>query len=53
MKRYLSVFAATAISMIGSALAPSLRAGESDKRKAGAASVVLAGGCFWGMQGIF
>jgi len=53
MKRYLSVFAAMVISLIGSTFAPSLRAGESDKRKAAAASVVLAGGCFWGMQGIF
>ena len=53
MKRYLSVFAALAISLIGSVFAPSLRAGESDKRKPGTASVVLAGGCFWGMQGIF
>src|ERR1700683_5478414 len=53
MKRYLSVFAAMVISLIGSTFAPSRRAGESDKRKAAAASVVLAGGCFWGMQGIF
>jgi peptide-methionine (S)-S-oxide reductase len=53
MKRYLAVFAALAINLIGSAFAPPLRAGESDKRKAGTASVVLAGGCFWGMQGIF
>ncbi len=53
MKRYLSVFAALAISLIGSAFSPSLRAGESEKSKASTASVVLAGGCFWGMQGIF
>lgn len=31
--------------MIGSALSPSL--------KADAPSIVLAGGCFWGMQGVF
>jgi len=49
----LSVFAALAISLIGSVFAPSVRAGEVDKRKDGTASVVLAGGCFWGMQGIF
>jgi peptide-methionine (S)-S-oxide reductase len=46
MKRYLPVFAALAVSLSGT----SLNAGEL---KPGTKSIVLAGGCFWGMQGIF
>ena len=53
MKLYSPTLAAFAIGLIGSAFVPSLRAGDPDKKKASVASVVLAGGCFWGMQGIF
>jgi peptide-methionine (S)-S-oxide reductase len=53
MKRCLPVFAALATSLMSSATIPSMKASELDKKKAGAASVVLAGGCFWGMQGVF
>jgi peptide-methionine (S)-S-oxide reductase len=53
MIRYVPVFAALAISLTSNAFAPSLKASEWDKKKASTASVVLAGGCFWGMQGIF
>jgi peptide-methionine (S)-S-oxide reductase len=53
MNRYLPVFAALAVSLMSGAFAPSLKAGEPDMKKAGTASIVLAGGCFWGMQGIF
>jgi peptide-methionine (S)-S-oxide reductase len=51
MKRYSPVFA-LAVILMGSALFPSLMAAELDE-KTSTASVVLAGGCFWGMQGIF
>jgi peptide-methionine (S)-S-oxide reductase len=53
MNRCLPVFAALTISLMGSPFAPSLAASESDKKMASTASVVLAGGCFWGMQGVF
>jgi peptide-methionine (S)-S-oxide reductase len=53
MKRYLPVGAALALSLMSGVLAPSLRAIEPDAKKAGTNSIVLAGGCFWGMQGIF
>jgi peptide-methionine (S)-S-oxide reductase len=53
MKRCLPVFAALATSLMSSAIVPSMKASELDKKKTGTASVVLAGGCFWGMQGVF
>jgi len=54
MKRCLPVFAALAVSLTSGASAPALKAIEPDKMtKAGTSSIVLAGGCFWGMQGIF
>ena len=53
MKRYLPVFVALAVSLMSSALVPSLEAREPEIKKAGTNSIVLAGGCFWGMQGIF
>lgn len=53
MKRCLPVFAALAVSLISDAYASSLKAIEPDMKSAGANSIVLAGGCFWGMQGIF
>ncbi len=48
MKRYLPVFAVLAVA----AVSASLKASEMEK-KPGSASIVLAGGCFWGMQGVF
>jgi peptide-methionine (S)-S-oxide reductase len=54
MQLYLSVFAALAVSLMSGAFVPSLKAIEPDTmKKASANSIVLAGGCFWGMQGIF
>jgi peptide-methionine (S)-S-oxide reductase len=53
MKRYLPVVAALAVSLMSGALVASLEAIEPDMKKAGTNSIVLAGGCFWGMQGIF
>jgi peptide-methionine (S)-S-oxide reductase len=46
MKRYLPVFAALAVSLSGASL-------NASELRAGTNSIVLAGGCFWGMQGIF
>jgi peptide-methionine (S)-S-oxide reductase len=48
VKRYLPVFAVLAVA----AVSASLKASEMEK-KPGSASIVLAGGCFWGMQGVF
>ena len=45
MNRNLSAFAILAASLMGTAFSPSLKAGTD--------SIVLAGGCFWGMQGVF
>ena len=42
MNRNLSAFAILAASLMGTAFSPSLKAGTD--------SIVLAGGCFWGMQ---
>jgi peptide-methionine (S)-S-oxide reductase len=54
MQRCLSVFAALAVSLMSGAFVPSLKAIEPDTmKKVSANSIVLAGGCFWGMQGIF
>ena len=49
MNRYLLVWVAIAAALTNTAL----RAGEADKKMTSKASVVLAGGCFWGMQGVF
>ena len=53
MKRCLHVFAALALSLMSRALVPSAEATGSELKKADTNSIVLAGGCFWGMQGIF
>lgn len=53
MKRYWALFVALAITLVSSVSVRSLRASDSDWKNATAPSVVLAGGCFWGMQGIF
>ncbi len=53
MKRWLYVFTTLAVNLMSGAFAPSLKAIEPDMKKTGANSIVLAGGCFWGMQGIF
>jgi len=45
VNRNLSAFAILAASLMGTAFSPSLKAGTD--------SIVLAGGCFWGMQGVF
>lgn len=47
MKRYLFVFAALAISFT------TLHAAELNQKSSGSNTIVLAGGCFWGMQGVF
>ena len=49
MNRYLLVLVALAAGLTNTAL----RAGEADKKMTSKESVVLAGGCFWGMQGVF
>jgi peptide-methionine (S)-S-oxide reductase len=54
MKRCLPVITALAVSLTSGAFAPALKAIEPDNmRKASTNWIVLAGGCFWGMQGIF
>jgi peptide-methionine (S)-S-oxide reductase len=52
VKRYLPIFAVLGVTLLGGAFSPSLQASELQK-KSGSASIVLAGGCFWGMQGVF
>jgi peptide-methionine (S)-S-oxide reductase len=53
MKLYLTVFAALVITLLSSLLVRPLSAGNFDGKEARTPSVVLAGGCFWGMQGVF
>ena len=49
MKRYVTIFIALATGLMGS----TLKGSEQGKTKPSTESIVLAGGCFWGMLGIF